>query len=181
MRYLVILILLSFSFVTHAQSLKKHAHKNQLHPGISIAYLPTWVLDDIRGNTPGSVIIASLNAHQEIWKESVLKLGVGRGKQFGPKVDDQLGTILPIKLQKFFVPERKGFNLSAGMVLNFCETCYEGFDGALTNEIGYLFNGRVISINAALQIMAGALFDDLTVHVGLGVEVVYVGRISGTN
>jgi hypothetical protein len=138
-----------------------------------MALLPTWILGDIDGITPGSVFIAGLNGNQEIWKESVVKFGVGRGKIFGPKVDDDIGTILQMKFQKFFVPERKGFNLSAGILFNFCNTCHEGFGGAFINEVGYLFSGRVLSVNASLQILGGALFDNLAVHVGVGVEVLY--------
>ena len=173
MKNLVVLIVLFMTGGVHAQSVKKHVHKNQLYQGISFAYLPTWLLDDYRGNKPSTVYFATLHGHQEIWKESVLEFGVGRSKIFGSEVDEHSGIILPIKLRKFFVPERKGFNLSAGMSFNFCQTCRETFDGAFTNEMSYLFAGQSISINAGLQIIAGALFQDIAVHVGVGVEVLY--------
>ncbi len=175
MRTLILVMFLLVTCMASGQASKKHVYKNQLYPGLSASYLSTWVLRAYRfkENIQGNVFILGVNGHQEIWKESVLKFGVGMGKIFGPQINDDNGIILPIKLQKFFVPERKGFNLSVGLVSDFCKICSEGFDSALTNEISYLIDVRILSINAGLQIMEGSLFDDLAVNVGVQVELIY--------
>ena len=159
------------SMTVHAQ--KKHSNKHYLRPGISVAYLPGWILDDFDGNRKSRIYITGLNVHQEIWKESVLSIGIGQGRFEGEIEDDDEGWILPIKLQKFFVDERKGFNLAAGLLLNFCDNCNESINGALSYEISYLFSMPWIQVNAGVQFLQGALFGDAGINVGGHLQILY--------
>ena len=169
---LLIIILCGFK-VALAQ--KNHSDKNVLRPGFLFSYLPTWVLDDFEGNIPAKVIITGINSHHEIWKESVFIMGIAYGKM-DVEEDEYKGIIVPLKLQKFFIPDRKGFNLSIGVLMSYCKTCRYQIGGVLSHEISYLFSAHPFKINVGLQLMEGALFQDIAIHLGGQVQVVWHPR-----
>jgi|SRR5687767_9267647 len=172
MKHWIILLFIILCGFNAALAQKRHSEKNVLRPGFSLGYLPTWVLDDFNGNTSAKVIITGINGHQEIWKESVFIMGIAYGKM-NVEDDERKGIIVPFKLQKFFIPDRKGFNLSIGVLMSYCKSCRYQIGGVLSHEISYLFSANPFKINVGLQLMEGALFQDIAIHLGGQVQVIW--------
>ncbi len=162
-----------FSCIVDMQAQQRHSNKHKLYPGLSIAYLPTWILDDYDGNKSGTTFMAGLYGHQEIWKESVFSMGISHAKIDVKNGNEHTGIIVPIKLQKFFNPDRRGFNLSFGVLFNYCRTCGGRIGGAVSNEISYLVASQPVQVNVGLQIIEGFLFDDSAIHMGGQVQLIW--------
>jgi len=172
-----ILLLLIFGCCFHlARAQQSHAIKHALRPGLSFGYFPTWELDDIEGNTRANVFMAGINGYLELGKESVFIFGVSRGKFEIKDQEARLSFIDPLKLQKFFTPERKGFNLAFGFLMSYCKTCNESANGGFANEINYLFAFDPIDVNIGIQTMLGAFFDGPAIYVGPEVQVIWHPR-----
>ena len=170
--FVIGLFVLCSIHVTNAQH--KHSSKHLIRPAISLNYLPTQVLDDFHGNTEAKVFLAGIHALKEIGKESYFSLGLMYGKFHEIEGDEHNGIILPIRLQKFFIPERKGFNLGFGLMMNYCKTCMETVDGAFAQEINYMFAANPVRVNVGLQTILGTLYDKAAIHVGGQVQLIWV-------
>lgn len=166
------LIIICFSCIGTAQYTKKAKHP--IRPGVSISYLPTWVIDDYDGNVKGAMALTGVHAYKEIGKESFFSLGLMYGKYKDDLDEQQTGFILPIRLHKFFVEEREGFNLGFGLWMNYCATCNGTIGGTFSQEINYMFFGHPLRVNVGIQTMLGNLFTDTAVQVGPQLQLLWV-------
>lgn len=178
MRY----IFLAFCLICMVYNLsgqQRHKSKHMFRPGLSASYLPTSVLDNYNGNTKATVFMTGIHALKEIGSESYLSLGLMYAT-FDDVVDEEYtGIILPIRLQKFFVKERTGFNLGFGLWLNYCKSCSETIGGAYSQEINYSFFNHPVRVNVGLQLVLGSFFTDAAIHVGPQVQMIWVPEPKG--
>ena len=171
-----IFLLLLLGGCSFVQAQQRHKPKHELHPGLSFAYLPTWILDDYHGNIKAHTFMSGINGHQEFGKESVFIFGVTYAKFNTEEQEEEIGIIVPLRLQKFFNPDRKGFNLAFGFLMSYCTTCYNAVSGAYSNEISYLFFGHSLDVNVGLQTMLGGIFDPPEIYFGPQVQVTWHPR-----
>ena len=164
-------ILWSFAFIIMSSSVKSQGHA--LRPGVSASYLPALVVGDADKNIKGNIWMWGFDLNQEIWKESYLSIGVMKSQwtvEYS-EVEEYSGIIIPVRLQKYFNEERKGFNLSFTALSGFCSDCRTSFNMAFSEEISYLFRLNPIHLNVGFQIMEGALFEVDAINVGLRVQL----------
>lgn len=166
------LIIMCISYIGNAQYNKMAKHL--IRPGVSISYLPTWVIDDYNGNLKATVALAGVHAYKEIGKESYFSIGLMHGTFKNDLEDRYTGLVLPIRLHKYFVKEREGFNLGFGLWINYCTSCIETIGGSFSQEINYMFSGHPLKVNVGLQTMVGNLFTDTAIQSGPQLQLLWV-------